>query len=213
MRYFYMILAFLLWPFSGANAFENGTMLFVENGHNLVECYTRSNVSHVAIVIDDQVYEAEPPVVHKESVEDWLTKIAKYNERRGTPAIVEVLKPSKPYTKSEIDKMRQFLDQQVGRRYSVRGYVRKIPGDGIHCAEMSAQALAATGRINVDQAYRLSPGNLREIVEDNHNSISKWHVTVKPEYRRSTMTKFVDWFKQKGRTCQWSCGETMRFYW
>lgn len=213
MRWLTIVLGLLL-PSSTALAMEDGTLLFVENGQNLVECYTKSSYSHVAIVIDGQVYQAEPPRIRKEPVLDWFTNIAKYNEGSGSPALVVVMAPDKPYSKEEIAKMREFLESQVGRRYSIRGYLRKVPGDGIHCAEMCSGALEASGRFDFsEENFKYSPGHVHDLLSGYHQFGNKLYVRMKEEHRRSLSLRWKDWWKHKGTMCGWSCVETMKFYW
>jgi hypothetical protein len=213
MRWAFVILC-LMFPTAKALAVEDGTLLFVENGQNLVECYTHSSYSHVAIVIDNQVYEAEPPRIHKEPLLDWFTKIAKYNEGAGSPALVVVKSPDKPYSSEEIARMREFLEEQVGRRYSIRGYVRKVPGNGIHCAEMCAGALEASEKFSFpNENYTYSPGSLFDATAGYHQVGNKLYVRMKDEHRRTVASRWKDWWKHKGTMCGWSCVETMTFCW
>ena len=209
MRWAFLILCLI--P-STLFSFENGTLLFVENGHNLVEKYTHSSYSHVAIVIDDEVYEAEPPKIHKMSSQDWITKIGKDNEGTGSPEVVSVMAPDKPYTKEEIDKMKAFLESQVGRRYSIKGYVRKRPGDGIHCAEMCSEAIEASGRSDFPNPNcQFSPGSLHDAIEGYHQVGKKLYIRTKDEHRRTMCSRWGEWWCRKGTTCQWSCWETLTF--
>jgi hypothetical protein len=190
-------------------ALENGTLLFIENGQNLVESCTHSSFSHVAIVIDDYVYEADLPQIKKQTVLEWLTNVGKHNEGKGSPALLVVLAPNKPYLELEVSKMREFLEGQVGRRYSVRGYFKKVPGDGIHCAEMCACALESSGKFKFLNAHcTLSPQNLYDCVP-YHQSGSKLYVRVK--HRRPIASRWCDWLGKKGTMCSWSCLELFCF--
>ena len=209
MRWAFLIL--WLVP-SLAYSFENGTLLFVENGHNIVEKYTHSSYSHVAIVVDEQVYEAEPPKIHKMTVEDWFTKIGKDNEGSGSPEVVSIMVPKKSYTEEETAKMKEFLESQVGRRYSIKGYVRKQPGDGIHCAELCSEALEKSGRCDFSTPNcQFSPGSLHDTLSDHQQVGKKLYVRTKDEYRRTTCSRWKDWWCHKGTTCSWSCWETLTF--
>ena len=213
MRWALVILG-VLFPAANSLAIEDGTLLFVENGQNLVESYTHSTYSHVAIVIDDQVYQAEPPQVKKEPLLEWFTNVGKYNEGKGSPALVVVMKPETPYSKEEVAKMRDFLEQQVGRRYSIRGYLRKVPGDGIHCAEMCSGALEASGRFSFpNHNYTYSPGELYKIIPEYRQFGKKLYVRIKDEHRRPVASRWKDWWQHKGTMCGWSCLETMTFCW
>lgn len=213
MRWLIIILG-LLASATSIHAMEDGTLLFVENGQNLVECYTHSKYSHVAIVIDDHVYEANPPMIQKHSLLEWFTNIGKHNEGTASPALVVVMLPDKPYSEKEIGNMREYLEKQVGRRYSVKGYLRKIPGDGIHCSEMCASALEASGRCDFPEPNcTYSPRDLHEFIADYHQFGKKLYVRIKGEYRRPVTSRWKDWWKHKSSMCGWSCIETMTFCW
>lgn len=213
MRWLIIILG-LLASTTSVHAVEDGTLLFVENGQNLVETYTHSTYSHIAIVIDDHVYEAEPPRIRKQSLLEWFTNIGKHNEGTASPALVVVMAPDKPYSKEEVGNMREYLEKQVGRRYSIRGYLRNVPGDGIHCSEMCAGALEASGRYDFSRPnYTYSPGDLHDSILDYHQFGKKLYVRVKDEYRRPVTSRWKDWWKHKGLMCGWSCVETMTFCW
>lgn len=191
----------------------DGTLLFVENSHNLVECYTHSTYSHVAIVLDGNVYEADLPKIRKYTVAEWFTNVGKYNEGKGSPALVTVMAPDTPYVEAEIVKMREFLDAQIDRRYSIQSYLKKSPRDGIHCSEMCAGALEATGKFNFEpENYKLSPGDLHDVVTDHHQVGNKLYVRLRDEYRRPTTIRWKDWWKRKGSFCSWSCWETVTFW-
>jgi hypothetical protein len=206
----------LLWFPSWAHALdvEDGSLLFVENGHNLVECYTNSNFSHVAIVIDGLVYEAEMPEIKTYSIQGWLTKIGRANEGSASPEIVSLVAPDTPYTAEELDRMRTYLQQQVGRRYSIRGYLRGVEGDGIHCSEMCAAAIEVAGRHNFSTANcEISPGDLHDWLPNHHQVGNKMYVYIKKPHRRSVATRWGDWWGDQGRACRWSCFETWTFCW
>jgi hypothetical protein len=192
----------------------NGSLLFVENGYNVVERFTDSSYSHVAIVIDGVVYEANPPNVRTFPVSEWFTNIGKANEGVGSPAIVEIVSPNRPYTQDELTAMKTYLDEQVGRRYSVRGYLRKTPGDGIHCAEMCATALEKAGVVDFSTTNcTLSPGTLREAVTAiHHRDGQKLYVTIRKEFRRSTGQRLKDYWSAQKTMCGWSWKESLKFY-
>jgi hypothetical protein len=193
----------------------DGSLLFVENGYNIVERFTDSSYSHVAIVLDGVVYEANPPDVRTYPLAEWFTNIGKANEGSGSPAIVEIVSPNRPYTKDELREMRTYLNEQVGRRYSVRGYLRKSPGDGIHCAEMCATALEKTGLVDFSTTNcTFSPGTLRESVNViHHRDGQKLYVTIRKEHRRSTGQRVKDYWSSQKDMCRWSWKETLKFCW
>lgn len=196
-------------------AIPDGSLLFVENSQNLVESYTNSSYSHVAIVLGGEVYEAEPPKVRTYTIKQWFTNVARYNEGLGSPAIVSIFTPKQPLSEEEVARMKEYLEAQVGRRYSIRGYLRKIEGDGIHCSEMCAAALEATERIDFREPnQQMSPGELHSGTSKHYEQHGdKLYATVKKEYRRSTCERWQDWWLHKGSMCRWSCWETWTFCW
>src|SRR5262245_24059724 len=145
----------------------DGTLLFLENCSSLVERATRGEIGHAALVFHDAgacwVYEATPAKVRRVTLADYYAELARLNARRDEDENIRtwLLVPKTPYTPAEIAKMRAYLDAQIGRRYSVRNYVRGKPGEvhstkvgpvevqvsvessgksagGIHCAELTS---------------------------------------------------------------------------
>lgn len=199
-------LAILLLLTSTTYALESGDLLFVQNSHNLVENYTKSTYSHVAIVIKDNqqiwVYEASPPVIKKYTLDDWLDQIGQYNlNHKQSPAVLKIVSPNWSYSDNDIFEMKCFLEKHLGRRYSIRGYVRGVKTNGIHCSEMCAGALESTGKIDfLVENMCISPGDLDNMLSTSHHLIGRYLLTSK-KYD-SKLNVSVAWY----------CWETLRFF-
>jgi len=198
---------------AGSIKIPDGALLFVDHGSRIVECYTDSPTTHVAVVMYEDgvpyVYEAEPPKVRRYRLTEWFEQYGRQNEGSKRKAIITIFGSKSEDSSSELARKKEYLDDQVGRRYSLRGYIRRIPGDGIHCSEMTAEMLG------LSRPYAVSPYKLRSIVsETTHVQIGKqFYVEIKPEHQRSWGTRTADWWKDRGRWCDWSCGESWRWCW
>lgn len=210
---------FLVTP-AMAGGFEDGTLLFLENSSNIVECYTDSSYTHVAVILSDEkgeqwLYNAEPPRVRKYRVLEYFETIGKMNEGTKSKVITSIVRPKRSYTQEEVASMRGYLDKQLGRRYSIRGFLRNLSGDGIHCSELCAAAVESTGRRSFTRSnYRISPGYLRNLVSVCHyQQGKKMLVETKKEDRQSLCSRWSAWWGERGTLCGWSCWETLRFCW
>lgn len=156
--------------FASGAALEDGALIYLENSNTVVEKYTDSKISHVAIALnqDDRtwVYEATPGRVRRISLDEFYDEIGELNDKRWKKMRVFVMRPRQQFDDNQVDAMREYLEQQVGRRYSVRSYVRGREGDGIHCAELLSQALSRTGRVEFEKTQAVSPGHLVQSVRD-----------------------------------------------
>jgi hypothetical protein len=201
-----------------ASDFPDGTLLFLENCSSVVERSTHGEIAHVALVFGDGgqrwVYEATPAKVRRVKLEDYLIDLARSNERRKANDQIGVLalRPEPEYTSDEGAKMRAFLDGQLGRRYSVKNYVRGKPYDGIHCAELTASTLNVSGRYGYSDCHKINPKALYELVAATHATPQRvvlpeleiqepWYVRFQ---RRSL--GWMNW-------CGWSFREAWLFLW
>src|SRR5262245_8714404 len=127
----------------------DGTLLFLENCSSLVERATHGEIGHAALVFRNEgtcwVYEATPAKVRRVSLADYYAELARINARRDEKEKMRawLLVPKTPYTAAEVAKMREYLDAQIGRRYSVRNYVRGKPG-GVHSANVGPVEVQVT---------------------------------------------------------------------
>ena len=202
-----------------AETFETGTLLFVENSSNVVERYTGSSYTHVTIIVMEDgvpwVYEAEPPKVKRATLEQWLTEMAEYNEGWASPALLSVVSPRTPYTEEETVKLKRLLESRRGDPYSLRGYLRGQTGDGIHCSQLCAEAVEAAGRLEFSTPnHRISPEDLRHLVEQDYRQHGrKLCVSLKKEFRRTTCTRWSDWWVSQEKLGRWAYWESLKLYW
>ena len=152
----------------------DGTLLFLENCSSVVERSTRGEIGHVALVFQDggerYVYEATPAKVRRVTLASYLEDLARQNQRQDDEDQVRAfaLAPKLAYSSNETARMRAYLDAQVGRRYSVKNYVRGKPYDGIHCAELASNTLNASGRYAFADCHRINPQTLYVGVARTH---------------------------------------------
>mgnify|MGYP003765838847 CR=1 FL=1 len=127
----------------------DGSLLFVEGGSNAVMTHTNSPYSHVALIfnIDEEpwVYEAVKPVVRKIKLSDYIREIEAENKKRKKLMKLWIKKPK---VKINTTTMLKYLNDQLGRKYSIGSYITGDPQDKIHCGELTARALIA-GKIKV----------------------------------------------------------------
>ena len=140
-----MILASML-------AIPDGSLVFLEHSNNIVENETGSPITHVGIYVDGYIYEAVKPRVRKITVEEFKKKNKKYN--------IYFKSPVKEFNKQELAKIKDYLEDQVKRKYSVWGYITGHNVKGIHCGELVANALSSSGRYTFKEPWDITPGEL-----------------------------------------------------
>lgn len=199
-------------------ALASGTLLFLENCNSVVEITTRGKIGHVALALvegkETLIYEATPAQVRKVDSPDYYAELARINERRDDDDRIRVwaVPPKKPYSSAEVARLRTYLDDQVGRRYSVRNFVRNRPGDGIHCAELASNALNQTGRTTFDDCHAIHPQALYSAMLPL--SATPQEIAVAPPAVQETwcvrsQRRWSEWFTW----CGWSCGEAWAWCW
>ena len=196
----------------------DGTLLFLENCSSVVERATKGEIAHVALVFRDGgeawVYEATPAKVRRVTVNEYLSDLARLNNRRDEEGRIGViaLEPRTAYEPDELAKMRAFLDAQIGRRYSVKNYVRGKPYDGIHCAELASSTLNASGRYAFEECHKINPQALYAAVTPTHAAgerLAMPSVEVKEPWRTRAQRRWSGWMTW----CGWSCKEAWLFLW
>jgi hypothetical protein len=147
----------------------DGTLIFLENCNSIVELTTRGQIGHAALVFHDSgacyVYEATPGKVRRVTLDDYYAELSRLNQRRAADDQIRVwlLRPKTAYTAAETAKMREYLDTQIGRRYSVRNYVKGKPSEA-HAAKVGPLevqvAVATSGKSAAGQSNALSYGGI-----------------------------------------------------
>jgi hypothetical protein len=197
---------------------RDGTVIALENGNRVVQYYTKSEVTQVALILNDGgkpwVYEATPHEVRKLMLADYYAELGEINRHRHTAnqMRIRLYQPVRPYTDQQIIDVRAYLNRQLGRRYSVKSYVRDKPSDGVHCAELVSTALTHTGREQFARAYAVNPSVLVSRIAPHHDAPLEVDLPdlepVDTWCRRSW-----NWWSGLYVWCGWACGETWRFCW
>jgi hypothetical protein len=193
-----------------------GTLLYLQHSNPLVASWTQSDVTHVALAVQKEettwVYEATPGQVRRVELESYLEELSRMNRGERRPMELWALAPIERFQEQECRKLQEFLDQQLGRRYSVRNYLRQRDGEGIHCGELAASALTETGRFHFKPFYSQAPGVLVERLRDHCQQPIQIAIPERsetPSWRTRTWqrwTAFRNW-------CPWACYETWTFCW
>lgn len=218
-----ILVATILWTTHAAAAetgrpLPPGTLLFLENCNSVVQWTTQGSIAHVAIVLPDAaqtwVYEATPGKVRRVTLDDYHTELARLNHSRdeGQAIRLHALRPATEYSPAELARMRSFLDSQLGRRYSVKNYVRGQPYDGIHCAELASTTLNKSGRYAFADCHSINPQALYTAVLAQHAPPET--VTIAP------LVATESWWVRAQRRClgwlvwcRWSSREAWLFLW
>jgi hypothetical protein len=196
----------------------DGTLLFLENCSSVVERATKGEIAHVALVFADGseswVYEATPAKVRRVTANEYFAELSRLNHRRDADEQIGViaLSPRVAYQPGEIAKMRDFLDGQIGRRYSVKNYVRGKPYDGIHCAELASNTLNASGRYAFEDCHKIDPQALYTAVLPTHQTAERLMmptIEAKEPWRIRIGRQLSGWTNW----CGWSCQEAWLFLW
>jgi hypothetical protein len=196
----------------------DGTLLFLENVSSAVEWTTRGEIGHVALVFHDGgtawVYEATPAKVRRITRDEYVVELARLNQRRDDDELtrVLVLRPKTEYTPEQVEQMRAYLDAQIGRRYSVKNYVRGKPYDGVHCAELASNTLNQSGRYVFENCYKIHPQALYAAVLPTHAEPDELAIpqpATKDPWRVRASRRCSSWFTW----CGWSFREAWLFCW
>jgi hypothetical protein len=138
---------------------KDGSVLFWQDGVLIKPILKRtgSHLTHAAVILNGYVYEAVPPRVHKVPLADYLKEMEGKKKRGFTYFIVS---PKTPYTKDQVTAMVSYAESQLGRRYVLRGYNKRLTR-GIFCSQLVSDILGKGGQIESD-SFRESPGSLFE---------------------------------------------------
>jgi len=127
----------------------DGSLLFVENGNEIVMAETESTLSHVAIIINEKgkpyVYEANPPRARRILLSDYIKSIKQENKRYHKDIRLWVRPPIREFSPRAVLKMKKYLESQMGRRYGLLSYLIDMPTKRLHCGELTTYALEYVG--------------------------------------------------------------------
>jgi hypothetical protein len=199
-----------------ASPWDDGTLLFLENANSVVKVATGGKIGHVAIIMHEGsqpwIYEATPARVRRVTPATYYEELARINAKRDDDQKIRMLAvaPEQPYTDAESKAMREFLSSQMGRRYSVINYVKNQEGDGIHCAELAASCLSASGRHSFGEPRSIHPSRFYDLVQPTHKSPTL--VEFPAAAAKETWCQRADrrWGEIWRWSC-WGCGEAWAF--
>lgn len=208
----------LLAMVSASPEIGGGNLLFLQNCNSVVEFATRDEIGHVALAFregkETWIYEATPGQVRRVKLTEYEQELARINasRRENNQMRLWVLSPERKFSAAEISAMQEYLDDQLGRRYSIKNYVKGKAGDGTHCAELAANTLNCSGRFDLAESHTIHPAKLMSIVEPEFSK--------KVEYPIGKPVIIDPWYIRWGRSCNstcnwcaWSCGEAWSFCW
>jgi hypothetical protein len=192
----------------------NGSILVIHNSKKLVRLSTASTITHVAMVFNETgkpyVYEATPAKVRRLELKQYYKEIGVLNRDRKEQMRIEICGPRRAYTDRERSQMLAYLQSQLGRRYSIRGYVRESPGDGIHCAALVGTAVTRSGACRVVNPNRQSPAALMIGLRMLYKPGSK--VSIPVAAHKPTMgERWSGMWSGIKLWCSWSLVESFRF--
>jgi len=235
------------WALAVAGAAElappaDGTLIFLENCSSIVERATHGQIGHAALVFRDGeeccVYEATPSKVRRVTWTEYNAELARINQRKDESERIKVwlLRPRTTYSEAEVAKMRDYLNAQIGRRYSVRNYVRGKPDEvhstqvgpvelqvavetdakaagGIHCAELASTTLNQSGRYAFENCHKINPQALYTALLPTHAAPQELLVAlplaVTEPWCQRAQRRTAQWFTW----CGWSCREAWAWCW
>ena len=120
--------------------------------------------------------------------------------------------PKRHFGKEATDKMKSFLDEQLGRRYSVKGIVRRKKNKGIHCSQLASSTINLTSKLTFEDCHLITP---KQLIDDVAPYYPTRRLAELPEHvdTRSSCRKSWDRFKRKFLFCSWSCREAFSWFW
>jgi hypothetical protein len=142
----------------------DGSVIFWRGGLLVypISKQTGSSLTHVAIVLDDWVFEAIPPHVRKMRLLDYYAHLEewgqhKFIEQRNFSWFM--IKPRKEFSVPALAVMKIYAQSQLGRRYMLRGWWQQQETRGIFCSQYIGNIIAQSGLIS-SASYHESPGSL-----------------------------------------------------
>jgi len=180
-----------------ASQWDDGSLVVLRNSNKMVAGWTDSEVTHVALLMKIDglpwIYEATPAKVRRLPMAHYREELRELNASRRQPTRMSILQPSQPYSTKQVADMKAYLDEQIGRRYSVKGVVRRKPSDGIHCAEYVATALKRSGRFRVTNAHALHPATIVRSTGPLHRSPANVSITSRKSQESWCARSWKQW--------------------
>ena len=105
--------------------------------------------------------------------------------------------------------MSQTAGEWIGKRYSVKSYVRDRPGDGVHCSEFSSNVLSSTSRHEFRSTHTITPVRLTSLLAFSHRTPVRVALPNVPSSTWCEQTS--DCWEDFWGWCGWACVESLRF--
>ena len=128
---------------------QDGSLVFFENGNQFVQNQTQSSLTHVGTIVlqaaEPWVYEAVMPKIRKIKLADYCEEIRRGNIKKNPKIKVWIANPNQTFTDEQKREYFEYLENQLGRRYSLASYLDGRSHNGIHCCELTGNALKRLG--------------------------------------------------------------------
>lgn len=160
MKYLFMLLLTF-----NSSEIPSGSLIFAENSNFIVEQFTQSDITHVAIVAKENdetyVFEATKPKVRKVLLSEYLKK---------TKAKLYV---SVPNQKIDNERLVNYLNSQLNKKYSIENYNKKKPSEKtIFCSQLIVECYNhCNNKIFTYPSQYYSPGDIWNVIVDKNVSI------------------------------------------
>ncbi len=196
----------------------DGSILYLTNSNKAVHLASDSNITHVAMLIREGkrrwVYEATPAKVRRLPLEQYHHELSHLNDQRSSDMRLYAARPTREYKSVQLKRMKTYLKEQLGRRYSVKGYIRDKQADGIHCAELVTRTIGKSGRANFHRNYAITPGEIVGLTSDVYGKPKRLAIKAPAKVAKKSWCDNC-WSDCKGWTswCGWSLRESWSWCW
>ncbi len=154
---------------------QNGALIFTENGSCLVNAYTKSTYSHVAIVLYEYgeaiVFEAKPGGVIKSKYEQYLVDATAGKFNNGESVKLWLMNPRIEYRKVESNPMLDYANKELGTPYSVLPTVTGRTLNTQQCAQYVSSVLETTPRFWFRDCKYQTPATLLRIARPGYGAM------------------------------------------
>lgn len=159
---FFLALIILCVPCNAQQSYPDGTVVYsnsISRIGRIANRLTGDHYTHIGIVLDNKVYEADWPRICKGPVE----------EAGKAKSTNDYFVPKKPFTKEEIAKMKKYAEEQIGKPYQLRNYFwpRTRPTKGTWCSVYAGMVLNASGRYDMDKKTIFEPQRIFEKIKND----------------------------------------------
>ena len=161
---FFLALIILCVPCNAQQDYPDGTVVYSNSigliGRIAERLTGGDRYTHIGIVIDGKVYEADWPRITKGSIE-------KYGKAKSTN---DFFVPKKPFSKEEVAKMKEYAESQLGKPYQLRNYFwpNSRPTKGTWCSVFAGSVLNASGRYDMDKKTIFEPQRIHDKIKQEY---------------------------------------------